>query len=305
MNYLKKLAGLAPDTEKAKKEVSEILPVSDLSASFACQSSECHTKYSSSCFKLSPEAEATPLWESAKAPSIHILVSTGKTDWAHDAFNDDQPEGSILPKIAQESEKIGGVKLNVTGDGFDMSDLNFGEYATFKRCDLLILPWFVVVKGVTADNVQAVFEVISNVLETGTDGEQGKILMEKMIDGVSVVKNKNGSHILLCSHKTRDKKCGLTAPIMKKEFESQLNDHGLYRDASDDREGGSKVTFVNHVGGHKFSANVLIYKTNGSFVWFAKCNPLNVKYLIEETILNDKVYAENIRACKKFEGIDW
>ena len=35
---------------------------------------------------------------------------------------------------------------------------------------------------------------------------------------------------------------------------------GLYRDLHDERPGGVGVYFINHVGGHKFSANVMIYR---------------------------------------------
>lgn len=35
---------------------------------------------------------------------------------------------------------------------------------------------------------------------------------------------------------------------------------GLYRDLHDERPGGVGIYFISHVGGHKFSANVMIYR---------------------------------------------
>ncbi|KAL9093157.1 MAG: hypothetical protein Q9159_000516 [Coniocarpon cinnabarinum] len=67
--------------------------------------------------------------------------------------------------------------------------------------------------------------------------------------------------ILLCSQKTRDARCGQSAPLLKREFERQLRPLGLYRDLDDDRPGGVGIVFVSHVGGHKYSANCLIYRT--------------------------------------------
>jgi Sucrase/ferredoxin-like len=39
---------------------------------------------------------------------------------------------------------------------------------------------------------------------------------------------------------------------------------GLLRDAHDLREGGAGIFFVSHVGGHKFSANMLVYRREGT-----------------------------------------
>jgi hypothetical protein len=35
---------------------------------------------------------------------------------------------------------------------------------------------------------------------------------------------------------------------------------GLYRDLHDERPGGVGIYFISHVGGHKFSANLMIYR---------------------------------------------
>lgn len=57
--------------------------------------------------------------------------------------------------------------------------------------------------------------------------------------------------IMICSHKKRDARCGISAPILRKEFEKHLRVHGLWRDINDNRKGGASVVFINHVGGHK------------------------------------------------------
>lgn len=75
--------------------------------------------------------------------------------------------------------------------------------------------------------------------------------------------------ILLCSQKTRDARCGQSAPLLKREFERHLRIHGLYRDANDERPGGVAVYFISHVGGHKYSANVIIYRRR-DFDWHKK-----------------------------------
>lgn len=69
--------------------------------------------------------------------------------------------------------------------------------------------------------------------------------------------------ILLCSQKTRDARCGQSAPLLRREFERHLRPLGMYRDLHDDRPGGVGIYFISHVGGHKYSANVMVYRRGG------------------------------------------
>lgn len=114
--------------------------------------------------------------------------------------------------------------------------------------------------------------------------------------------------ILLCSHKRRDARCGISAPILRKEFEKHLRPHGLYRDLTDSRPGGVGIYFVNHVGGldssllllyfwsansfsrHKFSGQVIIYSKKEQYcVWYGRVNPSHVKAIVDYTLLNNQV----------------
>lgn len=306
MNYLKGLKNIVLG-DNSEEKISKILPISE--KDFACDPSECHNTYKESCFDLRGDAASAPLYETSRAPDLHFLVSTGKTDWEHDAFEE---KDTILPLVSKHADDLSGkckinIKCNVTNQSLNISE---PDAITLKRLDILLLPWFVWIKGVTEENIAQVFKAIREILSSGIDeikGRQAEILISKLksVDGVTLVKDENKSYVLLCSHKTRDKKCGITAPIMKKEFDSQLRDLELYRDAGDDRPDGVKVLFVNHVGGHKFAANVMVYNTHGEFVWFARCTPLNVNFIINETVLNHKVNGKNVRACSKFDPITW
>lgn len=96
--------------------------------------------------------------------------------------------------------------------------------------------------------------------------------------------------VLLCSHKRRDARCGTSAPLIKRELERHLRPAGLYRDTGDDRPGGVGIYFVSHVGGHKFSANVLVYrKHEEQLIWLARIRPEHCEGLVKYTILQGKV----------------
>lgn len=96
--------------------------------------------------------------------------------------------------------------------------------------------------------------------------------------------------VLLCSHRRRDARCGITAPLIKRELERHLRPLGLDRDADDSRPGGVGIFFVSHVGGHKFSANVLVYrKKDQQMIWLARVRPEHCGGLVKYTILEGKV----------------
>ena len=115
--------------------------------------------------------------------------------------------------------------------------------------------------------------------------------------------------ILLCSQKTRDARCGQSAPLLRKEFERHLRPLGLYRDIDDERPGGVGIYFISHVGGHKFSANVIIYRrkdfkwyerkegeVNGSQdtgaaqgIWLARVRPEDCEGIVKHTVMKGKV----------------
>ena len=113
--------------------------------------------------------------------------------------------------------------------------------------------------------------------------------------------------ILMCSQKTRDARCGQSAPLLRKEFERILRPMGMYRDVHDDRPGGVGIYFISHVGGHKYSANVMIYRRQGQkrggeeveadklqdeavqLIWLARVRPEDCENIVRYTILEGKV----------------
>lgn len=112
--------------------------------------------------------------------------------------------------------------------------------------------------------------------------------------------------VLLCSQGTRDARCGQSAPLLRKEFERQLRPLGLYRDLDDERPGGVGIYFISHVGGHKFSANCMIYRRGSKdresvdatgvpndeaaqCIWLARVRPEDCENLVRFTILQGKV----------------
>ena len=114
--------------------------------------------------------------------------------------------------------------------------------------------------------------------------------------------------ILLCSQRTRDARCGQSAPLLRREFERHLRPLGLYRDMDDTRPGGVGIYFISHVGGHKYSANVIVYRRRdfewykraegegnqdqegaAQGIWLARVRPEECENIIRYTVLQGKV----------------
>jgi glycerol-3-phosphate O-acyltransferase/dihydroxyacetone phosphate acyltransferase len=95
-----------------------------------------------------------------------------------------------------------------------------------------------------------------------------KIILPKTIEGSTPLTWRHCPHrvlILLCSQRTRDARCGQSAPLLRRELERHLRPLGLYRDLDDERPGGVGVYFISHVGGHKYSANMMVYRRPDAF----------------------------------------
>lgn len=58
----------------------------------------------------------------------------------------------------------------------------------------------------------------------------------------------------------------------------------------DTRPGGVGIYFISHVGGHKYSANVLVYrKEAGQGIWLARIRPEDCEGIVKFTVLQGKV----------------
>lgn len=291
MSFLKKVLG-TPQQAMAQEIEQKQFQVSECPA----ECGDCNFKFPSSV-KIDEDAN---LWNSINPYDLHILIPTGKTDWSHDAFS----ESKTYPKRFNKWLDSNGIqKLNVKANVCSLP-VHYNHDIENEVGDLLVLPHFIWIKKV---HYKSFDEVLPKIFNNILSAKSAADLVLNYDNGVTVSIDKNKSWIFLCSHRTRDKRCGVTAPIMKKEMEVHLRDLGLQRDFGDERPNGIQVGFINHIGGHKYSANVIIYlKDSGKNIWLARCNPSNVKPIIDECILKDgNIWPEKIRLIQKFQPHEW
>ena len=133
--------------------------------------------------------------------------------------------------------------------------------------------------------------------------------------------------ILICSHNSRDRRCGILGPLLHETFEEYITSQ-LYKNTKEwTSEGrikfnlkedktfdidpayrGIKVASVSHVGGHVWAGNVIIYIPSnyrlvdgeesplaGKGVWYGRVEPKHVEGIVEETIKKGRVIEELLR----------
>ncbi|GAA5941215.1 hypothetical protein JCM10213_007456 [Rhodosporidiobolus nylandii] len=329
------------------------------------------------------EVDQETMLGEVKAFGRQIVISTGKSDWAHEvteeegsvpglvcaAYEDAQKkrEGERPGMLGRLSSKLFGAGDAETakeqqpkqegwhptpaatpGEGKTSTRLSIlassllSSSPTHEGESVLVLPDFKVVHDVHPRRSDAE-ELVRRYLapEVGglgagapaSEGEEGS-------EGLRSWPLPYHAVILLCSHKKRDKRCSISAPLLISQFHHHLSRHGLQVDergddlsdgppieewpgtaeekeqrlkealqgasvAKADGEGARVGIFkTSHLGMHKWAANMMIYFPNGSVVWYARTTPADVKLIVDRTIMEGKVIPEFLRGGLGITGKD-
>jgi Sucrase/ferredoxin-like len=170
-----------------------------------------------------------------------------------------------MEAVDANNSKVNDGRLMLSASNIPVPDTP--EVADSTSC--ILLPAFTIIENVTPQNTPDLITHIINNAPTNTSSLDGSSPSDPTtsLPADLQLKTRPCPHkylILLCSQKTRDARCGQSAPLLRREFERHLRPLGLYRDLHDERPGGVGIYFISHVGGHKYSANLLIYRRAGS-----------------------------------------
>lgn len=225
--------------------------------------------------------EDDKLYGEIKGWSRHLIVATGKTDWVRDVEDE---KGSVMEAVGKHMSKHHG-KLMLSASNIPLPDdgtHHDGPYGADRPTTVLLMPAFRYVDNVTPNAAEQLIGSVINVAPTNTtllqkdnnpsDAQSGTADDSPQIPiqpipappslpaGLTLRACPHKAIILLCSQATRDARCGQSAPLLRRELERHLRPLGLYRDLHDERPGGVGIYFISHVGGHKYSANMLVYR---------------------------------------------
>lgn len=264
----------------------------------------------------------------------HLIVATGKTDWVRDVADE---KGSVMEAVQEHNDRVEGGKLMLSASNMNLPDHDSGPYGKDRPTTVLLMPAFQFVDNVTPNRVPDLIRTVINKTPTNTtrlpstkpintalptppnganddpptQSPTSPLSSADLPTGLSLRSCPHKYIILMCSQATRDARCGQSAPLLKKELERHLRPLGLYRDQDDHRPGGVGIYFISHVGGHKYSANVLVYRrqerkgrsvqeqmSNGKdgvegeaaqCIWLARVRPEDCENIVRFTVLQGKV----------------
>ncbi|THY03049.1 sucrase/ferredoxin-like family protein [Aureobasidium pullulans] len=233
--------------------------------------------------------------------NTHLIVATGKTDWVRDVADE---KGSVMEAVSKAEEPTNG-KMMLSASNMPIPHSSHSDPDGQVRTTVLLLPAFKFIDNVTPAAVPDLIQHCVNNAPTNTSpladpASDNSLTSTPLPAGLDMRDCPHNYLILLCSHATRDARCGQSAPLLKKELERQLRPLGLARDFDDERPGGVGIYFINHVGGHKYSANVLVYRRRLSpdgkplseaaqCIWLARIKPSDCENLVRYTVLQGKV----------------
>ncbi|CZT49301.1 related to sucrose cleavage protein [Rhynchosporium secalis] len=267
-----------------------------------------------------------------------VLICTGKDDWL--SRIEDENSGDNLAADIKELMGRGGVysdpyhNVSVINSSFPSSSVS--SRPEVQNSSAYVLPSFKYIPflpRVSFDSVQALVKgyLLPTKLHHRHDDlspihkdrllrsdDQGRLLYG--------VKDAKDVLVLICGHGGRDMRCGVLGPVLREEFEAQLEklnlkvSKGPVNIESEDKErlllakddggfkGSARVGLISHIGGHKFAGNVILYippgaetadgKPNelaGCGVWYGRVEPKHVEGIVKETVLGGKVIEDLFR----------
>ncbi|KAI9788342.1 MAG: hypothetical protein M1816_006945 [Peltula sp. TS41687] len=256
--------------------------------------------------------EDDPLYGQVTGWATHVLVATGKTDWTRDVEDEKGSLTEALVKKVKVGPENGRMMLSasnmplphlkesIVGNGTATGEGGHGRrHKDDAPTTVLILPSFTVVTNVRPSDARFLISQFINPSPTTSTplSPPCPVPAPNPTAEPTLTINHLTSHpsphaylILLCSQATRDKRCGISAPLLRREFERQLRPPGLYRALDDERPGGVGIYFISHVGGHKYAANVMVYrKEQGQAIWLARVRPSDCEGIVRFTVLQGKV----------------
>ncbi|KAM3416714.1 Actin patches distal protein 1 [Cercospora zeina] len=255
----------------------------------------------------------------------HLIVATGETDWVRSV---EDVKGSVMEAVGEHINMVEGGTLMLSASNIPPPDIpgnHIGPYGVDRPTTVLLMPSFTYIENVTPKHVLELIQSVINTAPTatmplepeGTRDSNGDVPHTalpspptKLPAGLSLRACPHKYIILLCSQATRDARCGQSAPLLRKELERHLRPLGLYRDLHDERPGGVGIYFISHVGGHKYSANMMVYRRaepprsvqqqiNGTSketegeaaqcIWLARIRPEDCENVVRYTVLQGKV----------------
>lgn len=236
----------------------------------------------------------TPLNGTMPPYSRHLLISTGKSDWASKIeFDSPSPSASDSDPggLAAQVKAIAAQKGSNLRDPFAPTLIT---NSSFSGSGAYVFP-----TGIYIPHIPRTTSDITTLIR--------HFLLPPLAPAASfpAARRVRETVVLICSHMSRDVRCGTLAPLLRSHFDAILERQGVLLTPADEARGGYKgrvkVGYTSHLSGHKFAGNVVVYLPSpqgdgrGIGVWYGRVEPRHVEGIVEETVLGRRVIGELCR----------
>ncbi|KAJ3356994.1 hypothetical protein HDU83_009164 [Entophlyctis luteolus] len=224
-----------------------------------------------------------PLINSVKPYSRHLMFCAGSGDgWPSHIEEGGSPKSFLHmvdagldagnARLKQAGLSGGRTMLSAIDKTPEGNSEGSEHVSTVERTEVFFFPEFKTVRGVSSDEVSKIVEdwVATKSFEASAEDIEYDAM------------------IFVCTHKKRDKRCGVTGPLLMDEFNNVIHELGL----------ADKVACIgiSHIGGHKFAGNLIVYSRKfPQGVWYGRVVPCHAENIVKKTVLEGKVFKELYR----------
>ncbi|GES76925.1 sucrase/ferredoxin domain protein [Rhizophagus clarus] len=211
-----------------------------------------------------------PLQGTVKPYYKHVVISTGKSDWKSHIEDEEGSFAAQLEKAIKGNSKEKKIKKDKKNKNKNKEETSLKKpkilIANSSRKnddddplfsegnDILLFSDNILVRRVSPNHAAEFY----NQFLRGHKNEENNSSTTSQSHVTFVAEPMPyKAVVLICSHMHRDKRCGVTAPLLKDEFDKILKDKGLDVESRND---GIAVYMSSHIGGHKFAGNVIVYR---------------------------------------------
>jgi len=222
--------------------------------------------------------QSKPLLGTVKPYGIQLVLSTGTFDWEAKIEKTDGTFANVISKELKSKKDSLPSKVLLTA-GSSTSSSNDPNIL-----DILVFPSMIRFNSVHKDQISSwISSGLFSLPSSDPSSSSSSPSQESSPSSITPSsfpfdKLDKKTYVLICTHKKRDKRCGVIGPMLVDEFQRILREKGMDQDVG--------VLGVSHFGGHKFAGNVIVYPGG---VWYGRVTACDVEVIVQKHIVEGKI----------------
>ncbi|KAF7723783.1 hypothetical protein EC973_001696 [Apophysomyces ossiformis] len=234
--------------------------------------------------------QSRPLQNTVPPYAIHLIILTGKTDWA--PHIEDEGLAASLIRAIEGRDKGAGMRP----DDNIFHSIHEHDASPCRR--IVVTNASLPSTQSTQRGGQDVILMPDNVIIANVTPRRAGQLLDFVFGKPSAFVTRPSPYqnlVLICGHGNKDRRCGTVGPMLQKSFQHSLQN----ADVKD-----TQVALVSHLGGsvlntnhgHAFAGNLVVYTHHGQrAIWYGRVTPCFCDDIVHQTIKQDNVIEDLVR----------